>query len=267
MGRCLPQSADWWVRVTRPSRPSPRGFSVIEVLVTMGLFSLMSLVGLMLLVQATSTNRRLDANEIASLQLKKAEQAIENDVQQSSYSHSNSTVVPSLVAGPDDGSALWLLSPCDPASGQIVQTAGGYPAWQRNILYYLIVPQDDSCPGGAGPPGLDDRCPHKSLIRKRINLPSHPEPLLTSVVPYLTRPVGKSCDAMLSEPYLEEVTVVANNLLSFEVNRDTDLACQIRVVLRAVAIEDAARLLSIGVVSLSADSHTQTLQLSLFPRN
>ena len=49
--------------------------------------------------------------------------------------------VPSSLGGAPDGKAIWFLSARDPATGKFARGPEGEPFWQRNLLYYLVVPQ------------------------------------------------------------------------------------------------------------------------------
>jgi hypothetical protein len=149
----------------------------------------------------------------------------------------------------------------------------GSRMWQRNILYYLVVPERDPCTGGAASNGFDDHCPHKLLIRKVIDNapPTVPtdetteEALLSDVTPYLTQPSGLDTSGMSVEPGVGEVRIVALNLLGMELRRPQEAETQ--VDLRALSLLDAMRNLRVGSISLTESSFTQQEGFSVFPRN
>ncbi len=242
-------------------------FSIVELLVAMGILSVMLTMAMLMLRSAGETSRKVTGNEACSLQMKKAERMLEMDLIQGKYSCSNMTTVPaSLNPAAADGDALWFLSAVDPPSGQVVDSSGT-PTWQRNILYYLVVPQGDGCAGGVGPAGLDDRCPHKVLIRKVVDRPGNPEPFISDMSAWLTRPNGLDISAMRGETDVESVSIVARDLLTFFVQNQTDVACEIRVNFQACNYLDAARYVAVGGAPLSSDRHTMSISMSVFPKN
>ncbi|MEW6279282.1 MAG: hypothetical protein AB1758_11705 [Candidatus Eremiobacterota bacterium] len=165
----------------------------------------------------------------------------------------------------------------DPVSGAVMRLDDGSPFWQRNILYYLVVPVGDTCAGGVGPNGYDDRCPHKLLIRKEIDLapatvPTDPttiETLAPTLAPFLTRPTGFSV-AGLNEAGVNEVKIAAAHLLSFSsvsAPPPENLATEIAVDLRAVAVDEARREVALGSVPLSTSPFTLQSPFSAFLKN
>ncbi len=146
------------------------GFSVLELLIAMALFTMLGLLGSMMLSQGALSWRRVSGEHSASLQLARAQRFLKLDLLQSSGSEMAQSVVPASLASSGDGHALWFLSAIDPVTQQAARKPDGTPLWLQNILYYLVVPSTHSdCAGGAGPGGLDDRCPHKVLVRKVID--------------------------------------------------------------------------------------------------
>ncbi|MBI3927615.1 MAG: hypothetical protein HY319_18895 [Armatimonadetes bacterium] len=269
-------------------RPSPRGpdggTSLLELLVALFVGSLLLLVMAVLFVRTQGLYRSISGSDSALRQLRKARTALEKDLILSRPGDVRRAQVPdSLGGGGQDGEALWFLSPVDPATGEMMRKQDGRAFWQRNILYYLVVPADhDStfgmiCTGGRGPNNCDDRCPHKVLIRKVIDSgpPTVPtdeateETLITDITAYLTRPSGYSLAAM-AEPGLTEATIVAAQLLTFEslsAPAPNNIAPEVFVDLRAVSIEGARRELRVGSDSLYTGRFTQTAPFSVFLRN
>lgn len=246
----------------------------------MGIFVTLMGVGYLMLTRNIWMWRNISASEDASLALKRAHRMVEHDLLQCNFNDMNAaTVPPSLSAS--DGTAVWCLSALGPGKTTLM-TPDGQPFWQRNILYYLVVPQGHtSCAGGAGPNGLDDRCPHKVLIRKVIDsgTPTTPtsdpiadrEALLTGgeIGGFLTRPIGLDVSAMKSEPGVQEVEIVATNLLWFETRRepDPDIPKEIQVDIRAVRLEELKTLQAIGTAPLYDSPSVITHLFSVFPRN
>ena len=230
----------------------------------MAVFASMMAFAALLLGAASSTETRVGGREAASLELKKAHRRLEMDLIGAQYNSSNSTIQPG-------GCALWFRSALDPATGEARYDALGEPYWQRNVLYYLSIPVGDGCAGGLDKKGMDDRCPHKLLLRKRIDVVTEPveqtEPFLASVTNYLTKPTGLDVSAMRSETGVDLVEVVAKNLLSFEVDRDNGMPCEIGIVLRAVSLQEANKSSRVGVDSLKADRNTLSLHFGILPRN
>ncbi len=247
----------------------------------MGLFVTLMAVGYLLLTRNIGLWRNISASEDASLGIKKAHRMVEHDLLQCNFNDMNTAIVPPSLASGGDGTAVWCLSAAGP-TGATLMAPDGSAFWQRNILYYLVVPAGHtSCAGGSGPGNLDDRCPHKVLIRKVIDsgTPTSPasdpiadrEALLTggAITAYLTRPNGFDVSAMMGEPGVTQVEIVANNLLWFETKRepDPDIPKEIQVDIRAVRNEELQTLQSIGSAPLYDSPGVTTHLFSVFPRN
>ncbi len=247
-----------------------RGFSVLEVLTAAGLLTVVTLVALVALRQTVKVWHNVSSRDQASLQLRRAALRLERDAGLASLSSSDQMPAPaSLPGGGSDGDAFWFLTPVG-ADGEIYQMADGSPFWQRQILYYLTVPQGvDALAGGpvtagADADGYEDRCPYKLLIRKVIDIgptadladETTVETLLSDPSPYLTRPNGTEVGFMLSEPGVDEVEIVANHLLQFRVGRGVDHIRELEFDLRAVRISEARREVGLGPVSLAESAFT-----------
>lgn len=246
--------------------------SLAEVVVSTALFSLLLVVLYALMRQAINIWHNVSGSETALLRLKQVQRRLEADLVEASAPQSLVGKTPaSLPGGGRDGSAVWFLSAGN-ESGRVVQKLDGAPLWQRNVLYYQVVPAGHTgCAGGVGARGFEDCCPHKLLVRKEIDLPATPalpeEVLLTSseIMPYLTRPNGTDTSAMLGEPNVVRAELIATDMLWFEVTRPT--TGEFHVDLRAVALEDARRQLSIGAESLAESRFTVRQPVSVFPAN
>ncbi len=258
-----------------------RGLTIAELLIGFAVFT-----GLMVILAAATRMGstvwgRASASSDSQLELRKAYVSIYRDLKSTMFEDVRVGPGPSSLAG-KDGDALWFLSPVDPATGESLRTHRGRPYWQRNILYYLTVPEQHqqtfglTCAGGQDTDGYEDRCPHKVLIRKVIDTVPPPEPdefgviheepeeILNDVVPYLSRPSGYNLSSM-SEAGLEDATIVAVNILSFraQIEPDPRWPGEIHLELRAAAVDSGRRHLRIGVDSL--EEATQTFTFSVFP--
>ena len=262
-----------------------RGMSLIELLLSISLFSIVAMLSFVLLRRGATLWRQLVEAESASLELAKAASRLRGDVVRTSINLCSQTTVPaSLAAGAKDGSALWFLSALDPATGEMATQPDGTLYWQRNVLYYLVVPANHQslfgfdCQGGMGPNGFDDRCPHKMLIRKVIDSgpPTTPqgdpavdqETLISDISPYLTRPAGYDLSGMGAEPGMQQVELIAVRLLWFEVTlKAPNRPQEIDIDLGAVALKEAQAHLALGSVPLSTGRYTKHRVLSLMPMN
>lgn len=262
-------------------RHPERGFSLLELSVAAAVFSVLLLVVLALFNQSIYVWRVTSSADGANRELRKVRAALERDLALTSPTEIARAQVPGhLGGGASDGEALWFLSPIDPATGEIVLDEDGLPVWQRNILYYLVVPGDhagtfgSTCAGGAAANGYDDRCPHKILIRRVIDagtatIPTDPttrEALIApgAIGPYLVQPTGFDISA------LPDTRIVANNLLCFETVSappPNNQAREVLVDVRAVGVEEARRETSVGTAPLYNSRFTEQHPFSVFPKN
>lgn len=265
----------------RPSRPE--AFTLVETVTTVALFLVLMLFLGEALRQSQAAFRNTNASMDATKELRTLANKISRDLRQTHRRQTNSTNTAASMVAPD-GSALWFLSNVDQASQRPVFLPDGSPRWQRNILYYMRVPDNHvglfgyNCGGGMGPGALghDDRCPHKVLIRKVIdfNGPTNDtsevvEALMTpaQALTYCTRPNGYLTAAMLgSEAGLEQVSIVGRNLLDFEVLPNPfPTAGPISLDLRAVTMARASRVASFGTTSLYETPLTYHFSMTILP--
>ena len=247
-----------------------------EIILCLGLFSAIMLMSVIFLTRGKSLFASVSGSTDANNRMQKALGLIVRDLQTANYKQIQiASVPPSLGAGLD-GCALAFLSPRDAATGQVCEDKNGDLFWQRNIIYYLVVPNGHSgCSGGAGPGGFDDHCPHKTLIRKVVDTPpattptSNLETPLASLAPYLTRPINNDASAMYAEPGVSQVSVVMTNLLWFVVtNRpDPNTPGEIMIDMRAVSLDSAQATIQLGQVPLATGPFTLQQLTSVFPRN
>lgn len=255
------------------------GIGLAEVLVTIGLFGFVTAAIFLMLSRGHEMWRRDSGSHTATLALNTSLRSLEQDLLQGPAQPSVTTVAAHLSGGGSDGQAVWTLS-ARAVDGSFTKTDDGYPFWQRNVLYYLVVPLNHqtlfglNCAGGADPSGFDDRCPHKMLIRKVIDSGPATDPsgdpetvaesLLDDVSPYLTQPAGWDTSAMAAESGLESVEIVAGGLLRFEAR---PLPGGIVVDLRATALDQARRELTVGATALGEHPLTAALLKPIYPRN
>jgi type II secretory pathway pseudopilin PulG len=260
-----------------------RGLTLTEVIVSMTLFSVVGLLLAVSFTSATAIWRTTSASTSSQMALSKARDDLTRDVQRTSFSTVRISNGPSSL-GAVDGDAIWFLSAIDPVSGQMMRKVDGTPFWQRNILYYSVVPNNHatllgfSCSGGADADGYEVQCPHKVLIRKVIDSgpatdptdESTEETILTSADvsgTYLTRPNGYNTSNMLSESGVDETSLPSTNLLTFRAQLAPDPQWQreVRLELGAVSIGSAQTEVAIGSSPLDGTRFYSDLILSLFP--
>lgn len=252
----------------------------MEMLLALTMFSVMMTAAYLFLDQGVKLWKNVSASESSGLELKKAQTRLERDLLETAFSTARVADVPAgLPGGAPDGRAVWFLSALDP-QGKVVQK-DGLPFWQRNVLYYLVVPAGHTgCTGGAGPAGPDDRCVHKVLIRKVIDSGPTTTPTsdfeltaetsLLDVTPYLTRPNSATLEGMRSsEAGLESATVVAQDILCWDVRLSPDPRCpgEIEVDLKDVAVDEARHHVKLGVDSLAESRFAVSYLFSVMPRN
>jgi len=253
-----------------------RGISLTELVVVFGLFSLLGLLGYAAMGRSADVHRRTWSRSSAQRELRKAEVRLDHDLRATSFEQTRSGPGPLSLGVAPDGDALWMLSAFSPEKKRYMQSADGSPFWQNHILYYLAVPiGHSSCSGGGGPDGNDDRCPHKVLVRKVIDLPPETDPdnkdaegedLAANLDAYLTLPTGTDASSLLGGPEVLDAQIVAINLLGFKVTRGASPK-EVQVDLRATAIEEARRKLGVGTSSLFSEPFTSVQQLSIIPND
>jgi len=249
------------------------GFSLLEVLVSLAIFGLVSLVGMGGFLYSVKAWKTVTDKSTAVTTLRKVSLRLESDLLQSSLARSRSQVAGATLGGAPDGDAIWFLN----AGSPFLRDPQGEPLWQRNVLYYVTVPTPlESVSGGlafSGAPGADgyeDRCPHKVLIRKVIDggttttPTSDPEELLADISPYLTRPQGLSTQNMSSEPGVERAEIVAHSLLSFQVRAQHG---GYQFDLKAVRLGEARRHLALGTALLSDSPYAVHSRFLVIPQN
>ena len=277
------------------SKPvNKRGFTLIETLLSLGMFSVMAILLFQATRQGTQAWRNVETRFEAQMNLRRAEATLLQDLKGCSRASVNVTRVPS------GGDAVWFLT----ATNTQVTFAGnettgaiqrdpndGTALWQRNVIYYLARPtaathndisKGTSCaadPSDTSTLGTEDRyCPHKMLIRKVVALPGFSstvaEPSIgAGISAYLTEPLGFSTANMLAEAFLDNPLaapqppapkIVAPNLLSFRITR---VGLFVQVDLRAVRILEAQKEVGVGVTPLDTSRYILQHQFLVLPSN
>jgi hypothetical protein len=258
-----------------------RAFSLIEMGLACTLLIMFMVLGYAMLKMAEKVYQQVSGNEDSSMQLKRAVRLLHKDLTSALADTDASPLPPalnvakvpaSLPGGAFDGCAVCMLSPYKNGSGDLCMNTDG-PEWQRNVLYYTVVPGGDTCNGGADPNGYDDRCPHKVLVRKVINQGSTPQqPVPTASIPgYLTRPNSPTdLSNFAPEANLSEYQIVAFGLISLQVRTHaTDpTLMKDEVVFSVTAFnQPKARKLAVGTVALTGQSGFLINTMAVFPRN
>lgn len=259
-----------------------RGVTLLEMMIALSLFSVIGLLLAFAFKQAGQIYGSVSGSTDTRTVLAKAQAALARDLERTSFSSVNVATGPTSL-GPFDGDVVWFLSAIDPVTDMYLRKSDGTPFWQRNILYYSVVPNNHAglfgfnCSGGADVAGYEVQCPHKILIRKVIDsgavtIPTdestEEEALLPAqVAGYLSRPNGYDTSGF-SEPGLEQVSLPAANLLSFRARLapNPEWPREVLLNLDAVAIKTAQRELRIGSVALDETRFTSRLSLSHFPK-
>lgn len=251
---------------TDPPQARTGAFAVAELMVTMAIFSVLSLVLMAVLQMVTKIWYRTSARDDAIRQLHQGRARLVMDLANSSQQPDQFAIAkvgPNLGTG-FDGDALSILSSDDgsrvPKWNVDPSTGRATPAAQ--ITFYLVVPnavKANSCLAGPpDPSGYEQQCPYKWLIRRVDPVPAPPpDPAVPATwTTWLTRP-----SSLLATPTLQ---VVADQLLEFRV-LSTPPTWTIR--LSAVAVTEATRQLKLGSVPLSQSKFTMVEQFTVPAHN
>jgi hypothetical protein len=258
-----------------------RAFTILELCLAGALLTVFMLVGYSMLRMAEKVYQQVSGNEDATMQLKRAVRMLHKDLVSALADTEgmagppalNVVNVPaSLPGGAFDGTGVCLLSPYRNGSGELVMNTDG-PEWQRNIIYYTVVPVGDPCGGGADANGYDDRCPHKLLIRKVINQGSTPQAPLAigAIANYLTRPAGpKNISNFAGEANLTESQIVSHGMVGLRVQTHKTHPSLLKdeVIFTVSALnQPRGRKLAVGTVALTGQPGFLVNSMAVFPRN
>jgi len=259
--------------------PRPRGTTLTEVIITTGIFSVLTLALFAVMHYGIRSWKSIEARSTVQTQLRKVESFLLEDLQRASFKQTRVEDMPAawspgapggLVGQRRSGSAVWFLTAMNEEGDFFHRDASGQPTWQRNILYYVARPADAwhrdrygfLC-GGRG--GRDTVCPHKWLIRKEIASST----LLdrSAISQYLSRPAGydlMDASQMGSEPGLKKAQTLADSVVDFWVTLDQP---EVRVDLKAFRLREAGSVLHIGKDSLEGDALTVHYGARIVPKN
>lgn len=247
------------------SRPRANGFGLVELIVAVSIFSLLSVLLFTLFSKGTSALILANSRQQAQLSLNKAHSWLKRDLEQARPSQIRTKKVP--AAG--NGHAVWYLSAEDPGEANVDlkykrDSATGAPIPQANVLYYLVRPSNYTTVSGGITAAIDPDptndffAPHKFLIRKVIDRtpdPADREDLLTSteVDAYLTAPTDYTLSPFAGEADVVDFRLIADKMLSFEVLLDQSVA---EIKTSALRIDEARKRIQIGSASLKNDPLT-----------
>jgi prepilin-type N-terminal cleavage/methylation domain-containing protein len=249
-------------------RRSRSGFSLAELLVVAALFSVFLSVSYVILKNGMESWHRTESSQDVGFELAQASYWLQSDLSTTSVDMLRTTV---------DGNVLWFLSPIDPATDEMGRKDDGTVLWQRNIIYFLTVPQDHDQLFGLSCEGQDTRCPHKFLVRRVFdrgsvtNLDSSPaneEKLMSEaeVSRFTGRPKGYGLD--FGHAASESDKLVARGLLEFEVRNQPDAYVgEIEVRLSGFDVNEAGKKIALGRTPLEDSPYTHDLLFSSFPGN
>ena len=270
--------------------PWNRGATLIEMGVALGIFSLLGVLLALSFTKSYELWRRTSGGSDAQVSLRKVRNRITQDLSETSFTSVGKTDGPSSL-GPFDGSAIWFLSAVNHTTGEFMRTSNGTPFWQNHVLYYAVVPENHAalvgfdCTGG-GVDGFEVQCPHKVVIRKVIDNGALTDPSDegSAEIPfaqadpkvgvaaiqsrYLTRPNGLDTSAMLLEDGVVGVSIVATNILSFNVSLGKDPAKprEIEIETAAVSLPSAQKVIAIGQEVLKGTVHESRVIIRAHPR-
>lgn len=251
-----------------PASPE-RGFSVLEVMVALVLFSVMSLISVLCVQQVSSVWRSSSSRDLALRELLKAESALQRDLGNISKG-SGQSLVSAVQAGSGSvvtGDALaMILPPAD--QQQLALSSQGTVVMDRLVTYYLAVPaQVDSLAGlpqtfVGDAQGHEQQCGYKWLVRRESPAPAGSPGLLAAIpANWFGLGVVEVPTQLWREPHRK---VVAINLLQFRVTEQGPIW---EVTLTAVALEDARRKLALGSVPLAGTRYAISHRVAAIAQN
>ena len=240
-----------------------KAFSVVEVVLACGLFSLLSLVLAASFKQVSDLWRRTNARDEALKQLLLARTYLVRDLANSTSRAGTSAtaqVGPNLGSG-RDGDALTFLS-SDSGNNDHNWNAdlnSGEATLPVQVTYYCVIPNVPT-PGGlvisagaADGQGYEQQHPFKWLVRRVDPTPSAAPPAIDSAwTSWLTRPTSLT-------PVANQ-KVVCNQLLRFRVLQTAPVWT---LELSAVGVTEARRRLRLGSVPLSQSPYTLVQRFSV----
>jgi prepilin-type N-terminal cleavage/methylation domain-containing protein len=249
-------------------RTKPSAFTLLELLVTIGLFAILSVVLVATLSQVTTLWRRSSSHDEAVAQILKAKAILARDLTNSSGQlgqFATTRVGPSIAGSGFDGDALTFLSTDvgTVSSNWADNNKTGVATMQSEITYYLYVPNAPNpygvatSPGAADGTGYEQQCAFKWLIR-RVDTPANPPTTLMSWATLL--PSAQPTSLATVKTATSQIQVIANQMFQFKVLKSTPYWS---IQLSAAAVADATRKISLGRVPLANSSYTLVQQFTV----
>jgi type II secretory pathway pseudopilin PulG len=264
------------VKRTRTCHQS--AFSLTEILVATTIFSFVVLFSAIYLDRSQQLWRKVNANQDAGLALRKASLDLQQNLVDASGKEFG--VVDNGSGGARMGQAFWFLSAIDPVTGQFVTGANGRPFWQKNILYFLTVPDDHNSRYGLTCQQFGRVCPHKILVSKTIDIgnPTTPtsaeadeETLMTvgQAQTYLVRPPTLDVTDQESLPEVVEARYVCGSLLDMTVTLDEQGSKveEVDILLESGLVEAARNKLVVGKDPFTSPTFVLSKTVGVIPRN
>lgn len=243
---------------------------MLELVITMAFFGGLSLVAMLALSGAVRIWGRAGSRDDAARNLDRAWAALRRDLGRArltDLTFQKADSPPRSLAKAKDGDAICVLSPVEPATGELVNKRDGTAYMMRNVIYYLVVPGNhNECAGGAGSDGYEVRCPHKVLIRK---IQDYGSPTPRDGGSTVEETMNPSWQSLLERPAdlaarSSDVQLVATNLLTF---RCRPQSSWLEVELRATAIQEARAKVPLGSVDLMDSVYTLKQVTTVSPQN
>lgn len=256
-----------------------RGFSIPELLIVCGLFSIFSLVSYSLLNSGVKLWLSSESSRDVTEQLQKARAILQTDLKEASIDE----ILVSRTAQPDEsfetGDILNLLSPYNPELENMGRRHDGTALWQRNVLYYsAIIKEHDrvfpvNCPGQS----RQSVCPHKVLVRRVLDTgvrtrPQSPDKEVETLLPLrdlkaeLLIPDNLTSSLESSDTRRSPIVALGLVQVRFEFPAVGGLPGEVRVKLQGFDVSQAGKNVLFNQ-DLSKSPYTHTVDFSVFPDN
>ncbi|HBM97136.1 TPA: hypothetical protein DD394_06510 [bacterium UBP9_UBA11836] len=281
-----------------PSRRQDNlGATLIEVMITTGVFSVLMLVLFTVVQYGMDSWRSIEGRTVTQTMMRKVGVFAMDDIRRASFGGLGVAVyknyTPSgfdkVLTGTDVdqdkrplyGQALWMLSAyndnsslgsgADPevvsASERFSRSASGIPNWNKNVIYYVstIGPNLHKEKYGGTMQDLcggADSCPHKWLIRCEV--PGHPNLLDSSNIgQYVVRPESNGGQINLfTNPELKKckIQILADCIVAFRVVTSKP---EVTLVIKSARLAELRRAQQQRGLKLGKDvKHEETVDMS-----
>ena len=237
------------------------GFTLIEALCSMGLFSFLALVLFYSLKNATQVWQRSSSRDNALRQLTRARFTLTRDLANASQQAQqyDTDILP--PPSPSVGDALTFLT-ADNGVGGWSPDANGNAVMQSEITYYVYQPATNLmgvvCAPGPSDAGYEQQCSFKQLVRQVNPLVPTTPPAVPAIDTHWKSWIGVAPQSSAT------VELVANELLSLRVLRAPQ---EWQIELMAVANADATRQIALGSTPLSNSRYTLVQQFTVPAHN